>query len=120
MNPVLVTLYGQDARMGSATAAIVTAAVTNVVSDVAAVRSGGESIGTAILNTLFPYIGKAVGAKMYPGESPYHDAPAPVVPATDQTVVENKEAEKKAAIMATVPFAGVLIYQIAKGIVYAG
>jgi len=70
MNPLLLTLYGNElAGSSNMWFTIVCAAVTNVVSDVTGVKSGNESTGQAVLNTLFPYIGGVVGSWIWPTKS---------------------------------------------------
>lgn len=68
MSPLLLTLFGDagDSSMFTLIAAIVTAAVTNVVGDVKGVVNGTEDWKTAVLNTFVPYVGDAVGANLWP------------------------------------------------------
>jgi hypothetical protein len=70
MLPLLLTLYGdgENTSMFTLIVAIVSAAVTNVVSDVKGVVNGTESWKTAVLNTALPYAGKVAGSYFWPTE----------------------------------------------------
>ena len=114
MNPLLLTLYGEsksDPRLGWI-GTVITAAISNIINDVSGVVSGKENIKTGILNTLFPYIGKYVGGRLW---SVDQSSPAPVAaPAQSLADLPAKTQQTIATVATAIPFAGALIYQLAK------
>jgi hypothetical protein len=114
LNPILLTLYGSDSQKLGWVEAVVAAALANIIGDINDVSSGKEDTKTAILNTLFPWIGKIVGNAVWPvkksvaitaQEQPKKLSDLPV------------DIQQKAALLGTsIPFIGSLIYQLKKGI----
>ena len=94
--------------------AVISAAISNVVGDVVAVSNQTEDKKTMILNTLFPYVGKYIGNKLWPV---HRQADTPQAKTPKKLSEFPPEVQQKAALVITgIPFAGSLIYQIAKGI----
>ena len=111
---MLLTLYGTDDPSLGWIEAIVAAAISNIVGDVTAVSSGSEDRRTAILNTLFPFIGKAIGNAIWPMKS--GPAPAPALPPPNKLADLPPEVQQITALVGSgLPFIGSLIYQLKRG-----
>lgn len=115
----LITLYGNDdpALLGWIET-IVATAIANIVGDVTAVSQGREDRRTAILNTIFPFIGKAIGNAVWPVSSSTGETSAPA-PAPPKKLSDlPPEIQQIAALVGSgVPFIGSLIYQLKKGFI---
>lgn len=114
MNPLLLTLYGDKAEtLGESNLilAIIMAAITNVVGDVAGVSGGSETWQQAVANTMFPYVGGAIGSWLWPVEN----APAGPVDTGAATDANQITITSIAIVGASVLFvAGGTVYSLVK------
>lgn len=114
MNPLLLTLYGAnktDPRLGWI-GTVITAAISNIIGDITGIASGKENIKTGILNTLFPYIGKYVGGRLWSVDQSSQASAS--VPAQSLADLSAKKQQTIAMVATVIPFAGALIYQLVK------
>jgi len=108
MTPLLVTLFGDDVNMGF-WQVIVSLAVTNIISDIQGVENKSESWKTAVLNTLFPYIGE------YAGDQLWKTTPAAQTKLTGVAGLPAKAQQALGAAITAVPLIGATVYQMVKG-----
>ena len=116
MLPLLITLMGERLEgetMFTAICGIVTAAVSNIVGDIKGLQNKTETTQTAVLNTLFPWIGGAVGKWIWPAKS---TAPAPASDSEMFATLTTAQKEKELLVLAAAAAAvgGIVYYETRK------